>query len=395
MYEQSFHTDFPKPLQQWFEIIHENLPHLSRPQARVLAMWSFSLVMTKRIGVSANANFLAHYLDQNEDTLRQRLREWYWEAKQKRGEKRRELDVTVVFPDLLKWVLALWPPERKQLVLAMDATTHKDIFVVLSLHVVYRCCAIPVAWKVLPANQPGSWKPHWQALFGYLKDVVPADWCVIVPADRGLYAPWLFQTIQEIGWHPFLRINTDGKFKVEGEDWQDLNSLLSGPGQQCSAHVTCFKNNPVQATLLARWREGYDDPWYVLTDMNEQEAEIAWYGLRTWIESGYRDLKRDGWQWQSTRITDPQRAERVWLVMSVAMLWVLNEGGQMEDATSHPGVVAPEKNVVKSHPSGRTLIRTISCFLRGLNAILVKLLKGYDISLKRFAPLKWPSTLPP
>ena len=129
--------------------------------------------------------------------------------------------------------------------------------------------------------------------------------------------------------------------------------------------------------------------------MNEQEAEIAWYGLRTWIESSYRDLKRDGWQWQSTRMTNPQRAERVWLVMAVTMLWVLHEGGQMEDATSRPGVSAPEEDAGNPHPSGRSLTRTISCFLRGLHAILIKLLLRYDISLNRFAPLQWSSMPPP
>ena len=45
-------TDFPKPLQQWFEIVQENLPSLTRLQARVLAMWGFSLVVTKRIGLT-------------------------------------------------------------------------------------------------------------------------------------------------------------------------------------------------------------------------------------------------------------------------------------------------------------------------------------------------------
>lgn len=395
MKEQQSQTGLPKPLQQWFEIVQENLPSLSRPQAQVLAMWSFSLVVTKRIGLTSNADFLASYLEQNENTLRQRLREWYWNAEQKRGAKRQELDVTKVFPELLGWVLRLWPPEPKQLVLVMDATTHKDIFVVLAIHVVYRSCAIPVAWKILPGNQAGSWKPHWQALFHALQGVVPADWRVIVLADRGLYAPWLFQTIQEMGWHPFLRINVAGKFKMEEEEeWQDLQTFLPQPGKR-AAKVTCFKRNSVEATLLARWTQDYKEPWYILTDMSEEEAEPAWYSFRGWIESGFRDLKRDGWQWQYTRITDPKRAERIWLVMAVAMLWALNEGGRMEDASFQGKGTSNGKNQDASQPWSQTFIRAISCFLRGVNAILVKLLKGQDISLTRFAPGPRLSAVPP
>ena len=35
---------------------------------------------------------------------------------------------------------------------------------------------------------------------------------MIVLADRGLYARWLFRRIMRLGWHPFLRINTGGPF---------------------------------------------------------------------------------------------------------------------------------------------------------------------------------------
>ncbi len=49
-------------------------------------------------------------------------------------------------------------------------------------------CAIPVAWKVLPAEQPGSWRPYWEGLLGELGKAVPPEWEVLVLADRGLYA---------------------------------------------------------------------------------------------------------------------------------------------------------------------------------------------------------------
>jgi len=388
------HGKFPKPLQQWFEIIRTNLPHLSRPQAQVLAMWSYSLVLTKRIGVTSNANFLASYLGQSENTLRQRLREWYWEAEQKRGAKRRELDVTASFPALLRWVLTLWSPQQKTIMLAMDVTTHKDIFVVLSLHVVYRCCAIPVAWRILPGNQPGAWKQHWQELFGYLKGSIPEDWTVIVLADRGLYASWLFKLIQSLGWHPFLRINRDGKFKMSDDDWQDLRTFITEPGQKRAEEVLCFKRNSVQAVLLGRWTEGYEQPWYILTDLGIQQAEVAWYGMRNWIESSYRDLKRDGWQWQSTRITAPERAERIWLVMAVAMVWVLSEGSQMEDDLYRENESSKDLKRSDDHAI-HGFVRIISCFLRGLNIILTKLLKGQDISLGRLTSIQGPLAIPP
>jgi hypothetical protein len=62
-------------------------------------------------------------------------------------------------------------------------------FTVLSLHVLYPGCRIPVAWKIVKGTKKGSWKPHWLHLFQSLKEAVPTDWQVIVSADRGRTNP--------------------------------------------------------------------------------------------------------------------------------------------------------------------------------------------------------------
>src|SRR5437879_4172987 len=82
---------------------------------------------------------------------------------------------------------------------------------VLCISVLYRECALPVAWAIVPAWGKGAWKPIWLDLFDLLAESVPSDWTVIVLADRGLYARWLYQHLQRLGWHPFLRINQGGK----------------------------------------------------------------------------------------------------------------------------------------------------------------------------------------
>jgi len=52
----------------------------------------------------------------------------------------------------------------QQLAIALGATSLGDRFVVLSISIVYRACAVPVAWKVLKAQEKHAWKPEWQAL---------------------------------------------------------------------------------------------------------------------------------------------------------------------------------------------------------------------------------------
>ncbi len=72
-----------------------------------------------------------------------------------------------------------------------------------------------VAWTMQEGHQAGEWRPHWERMLRQLADVVPAEWKVLVMADRGLYAAWLYQAIQANGWHPFLRVKKDLSFRAE------------------------------------------------------------------------------------------------------------------------------------------------------------------------------------
>jgi len=137
----------------------------------------------------------------------------------------------------------------------MDATTLGQRFTVLAISVVYRGCAIPVAWKVVGAHETGRWRPHWEALFTQLRGHVPAGWAVLVCADRGLYARWLYRHIVSVGWHPFLRINRGGLFRVPGRVWwRPLLSVVPLPGHGWRGQVICFKGQPLECTLVARSR---------------------------------------------------------------------------------------------------------------------------------------------
>ena len=104
-------------------------------------------------------------------TVRQRLREWYWDADDKPGLNRREVDVRRCFAPLARWVLAHWSGTR--VALAMDATSLGDRLTILTISIVYKGCAVPIAWKILPGNQKHAWNPEWLALLALLKPGYP------------------------------------------------------------------------------------------------------------------------------------------------------------------------------------------------------------------------------
>jgi hypothetical protein len=361
------------------------MPHLSRPQAKGLALWSFGIAVAQQIGLTRVSVLLAEVTGCQEATMRERLRDWYRDAAAKSGRQRRDLDVVACFPALLRWVVDGWPADSRRLALVLDATTLGDHFTVLAISVVVRGCAVPVAWRILPGNRKAAWRPHWEALLKKLSGVLPTDWTVLVLADRGLYAPWLFASIVEHGWHPILRINQQGQFRLAGDTaYRPLSDVVATPDSQWSGCVVCFKSRPLACTLLAYHSQRHADRWLVVTDLAPAEADAAWYSLRPWIECGFKDFKRGGWQWQSSRQTDPARAERRWLAMAVASLWVIGLGQVEQDAP--PAEVGSSTPAVRSRAGSPSL----SCFTRGVLVLLARLIRGEPVPFVTLRPEAWP-----
>jgi len=113
----------PDRLSQWTQEVSTTFSHLSKPQIWGLVLWSAGIALSGVAGINQISALLALVLQQQEQTVFQRLREWYLDAGQKSGKKRRELEVSTCFAPLLGWVLRLWKSEKRHLPLVLDATS--------------------------------------------------------------------------------------------------------------------------------------------------------------------------------------------------------------------------------------------------------------------------------
>ena len=406
-------------LYAWLALLTSAFPNLSTAEVRGLAWFSFGMILAQSCSVSAVAFQLSDLLGQKFDTVKQRLREWYCDADAKAGTHRRQLDVRTCFAPLLHWVLRDWP--CRQVALALDATTLGQRFTTLAISVLYRGCAVPVAWKILPATGKHPHKRHWQSLLKDFRQTLGAGWTVIVLADRGLYAKWLFRAIQKQSWHPFMRVKGNGTFRpAHAKQRRPLASFVPAVGTQWQGRGQAFQEarKQLRCTLLARWDEGYTDPWLVLTDLAPAAAAVCWYGMRSWIEQGFKRLKSGGWNWQRTHMSDPERAERLWLVLAVGTWWCLLVGGEAETEVpvqtlalvpEEPGgggtprrpARRPAPRPPTSPPAvggggdaGKGPVRVISVFVRGRVVIVNTLLREGRLRLGRALPEPWPTQAP-
>ena len=107
------------------------------------------MVLAHSCGLTAVASILVPLLNCPLNTVRERLRDSYKGADDKSEPSPRTRRDDLLAP-LLRWILTDWPCPR--LAVALDATSLFDRLIVLSISIVYRGTAIPVAWKILRAT---------------------------------------------------------------------------------------------------------------------------------------------------------------------------------------------------------------------------------------------------
>ena len=356
----------PKECYQMQQIIETHLPHLSRPQLTGLVLWVCGAILAGSACQNAVASALSPWGAWN--NFRQYLREWLYDGSDRARPCQTELDVSLCFAPLLRWVLAWWRSSR--LALAVDPTLKGDQTTAIVISVVYRGGAIPVAWRIHRATQRGSWMDPTVELLRKLAPAVPREMTVIVLCDRGISSPKLWRQIRAQGWHPYMRYRKNVSFCAQDGRRLPAQHFVSRPD---TAWIGCGTPTAKRrCTLLAVWYVEQEEPWIILTDLPPEDAGPSWYALRFWIELGFKAVKSLGWKWDKTRRTDPARISRHWLVLPVATLLALAYGTRVKDAHDRriaPGNLrTPPKTPAprRRDPWGRP-VRTVSVIRHGID----------------------------
>ena len=155
------------------------------------------------------------------------------------------------------------------------------------------------------------------------------------------------------------------------------------------------KVNVSSRTLLALWEEGQKEAWFIITDLAPSSSNACWYGMRAWIEQSFRVAKRGGWQWHKTRMTDPERASRLLLAISVATLWLMSVGGEVD--AEIPDSTIPDIRSYLPQTRGKrkaTLIRLVSIFRVGYVGHPFLSVDRKPLPFGRFFPEHWDNINP-
>ena len=138
---------------------------------------------------------------------------------------------------------------------AVDPTLQGDQTTAIVSSVLYRSCAIPVAWHIRRATQRGSGMDPTVALLQELAPAVPRDLTVIVLCDRGIASPKLWQQIRAQGWHPGMRYRQNITFCADGGPRLPAQRFASRPDTAWIGRGAAFSSPTAQrrCTRLVVW----------------------------------------------------------------------------------------------------------------------------------------------
>lgn len=224
---------------------------------------------------------------------------------------------------------------KKKLLISFDWTDIKS-FQTLVASVVFKGRSIPVCWASCHKHiydGHRSRNAFEESLLLMLRSMIPRQVQVILLADRGFGRTELARFCQNHGFSYVIRIQPN----VHVQSCEYTGKLIDYPVHKGICRllrsVAYRSHHAVTQNIVVRWVRDLpkkrDECWFLMTDLNAGGAQISkLYGQRMTIEELFRDQKnkRNGWSLRDTRITRPERLDRLLLILAIAYLLLCGIG---------------------------------------------------------------------
>lgn len=307
-------------LHTWTADLIQLLPGVRVTQVRPLALFVLGMLWAGRVGLRWVAASLP--LAVADASIERRLHRWL------RNER---VAVPTLWAGLLPELLA--SRASQPVLLVLDPTPHNATATILVVGVVCRKRILPVAWRVVPQQEPWP-QPQitsFQAMFAEVAAALPPGCAVTVLGDRGLPSADVFDACQAVGFDVVFRLSADAQqgptVRLADGTQCPAWALVTGPGQRWHGPVATFqKAGWRELHLTIRWDRGQRGPWLLLSTQPGGATAVQAYRRRAHAEATYEDAKTRGWNVEASRITARDRLDRLLLVLHLVLWWATQLG---------------------------------------------------------------------
>jgi len=201
----------------------------------------------------------------------------------------------------------------------------------LLVAIAFRSRSIPLAWTWVKGSRGHSTVHKQMALLAYVHGLMPIHCKVLLVGDAEFGEIEVQKLLQKWHWKYVLR--QKGRYLLKQNDqstFQRLDSIVKKPGQsQWLEKVLLTAKYAYSVNFLAYWKPGEKDPWLLATNLTCSQATLKAYSRRMWIEETFGDMKRNGFDLESTHLRHFLRLSRLTLAVVLLYVWLVAFGSQV------------------------------------------------------------------
>jgi hypothetical protein len=198
----------------------------------------------------------------------------------------------------------------------------------LIVSLAYRKRAIPIAWTWVKQTRGHSGAIKQLALLDYVRSLIPRGAAVFLVGDCEFASVEVLRQLDKWLWFFVTRQKSDTCIWFnEGSGWRTFGSYIQKPGQSFwlgNGYLTSKEIFPVN--LLVHWETGEKEPWCLATNLPDLSMTLKFYRRRMWIEEMFGDMKKHGFDLESTMLRHFDRLSRLTLAVSILYVWLISVG---------------------------------------------------------------------
>lgn len=239
----------------------------------------------------------------------------------------------------------------------------------LMVSMAYRKRSIPIAWTWVKHVRGHSTAKKQLALLAYVKTLIPRKTPVFLVGDTEFGSIATINQLKKWHWYYVLRQKMNTLVRLDKRsEWLAFATHIQKPGQSVwlgQGYLT--QKSACSTSLLLVWQAGEKEPWCLATNLPDLRSALQHYKRRMWIEEMFGDLKKHGFDLESTMLHTFQRLSRLTLAVAFLYVWLISTGTR----TIHAGL---------RHLVDRVDRRDLSIFQIGLRFIQRRLTNALSIT---------------
>ncbi len=214
----------------------------------------------------------------------------------------------------------------RPLVFVMDGSEVGHGCITLMVSVLYGKRALPVIWIVVKGRKGHLAEELHMELLQQLHAIVPEGREIYFLGDGEFDGIAVQAALQDWNWFYVCRTAKNIQLYEDGLPFS-LVDLCVQPGDCIGIPEVYFTRQAYgPVTAIAWWQRGYDEPVFLVTNLELVQEACYWYEKRFCIETFFSDEKSRGFNLHKSHLDDPERLSRLMLAACLAYLWMVYLG---------------------------------------------------------------------